>query len=78
MDTYALRKVRKKHHAYIRYMNTLDGQAYQTYIRSRNKAIKQAKNLNENKNQTMQKVIRRPFGNTLAVKQKQNRELATC
>ena len=46
MDSYALGKVKKKHHAFIRYMNTLDGKAYQTYIRARNhanKAIRRAK-----------------------------------
>ena len=38
MDDKALRKTRRKHSAWIRYLNTLDGQAYQEYIKKRNEA----------------------------------------
>ena len=38
MNETALRIVRKKHHAWIRYLNTKDGEDYQRYIAARNKA----------------------------------------
>jgi hypothetical protein len=38
MDDRTLRKVRRKHSAWIRYLNTKDGQAYQDYISKRNEA----------------------------------------
>ena len=38
MTKSALRIVRRKHSAWIRYLNTKEGEDYQTYIRSRNTA----------------------------------------
>ena len=38
MTKSALRTVRRKHSVWIRYLNTKEGEAYQTYIRSRNTA----------------------------------------
>jgi hypothetical protein len=38
MNERALKKVKKKHSAWIRYLNTKDGQDYQYYIRKRNDA----------------------------------------
>ena len=39
MDEQAnLRKARKKHHAWIRYLNTKSGEHYQDYIRARNES----------------------------------------
>ena len=38
MDECALKKVRRKHSSWIRYLNTKDGQAYQEYIQTRNEA----------------------------------------
>ena len=46
MNEAAMRKVKKKHHSYIRYLNTMDGQAYIQYTKARNtatKAIRHAK-----------------------------------
>lgn len=36
MNHHALLKVKKKHHAWIRYLNTKDGQDYQRYVSARN------------------------------------------
>jgi hypothetical protein len=38
MNAAALRRVRKKHSSWIRYLNTMDGQNYLTYIQARNAA----------------------------------------
>ena len=38
MNKQALRKTRKKHHAWIRYLNTKSGEHYQDYIRARNES----------------------------------------
>ena len=38
MNKQALRKARKKHHAWIRYLNTKSGEHYQDYIRARNES----------------------------------------
>jgi len=38
MSDRALRKTRRKHSAWIRYLNTLDGEDYQKYIKKRNEA----------------------------------------
>ena len=46
MTKSALRIVRRKHSAWIRYLNTKEGEDYQTYIKSRNtaqRAIKRAR-----------------------------------
>lgn len=51
MNEITLRKVRKKHHAWIRYLNTKDGQDYQRYTAARNEAThtikKTARNLRQ-------------------------------
>ena len=50
MDEQALRKTRRKHSAWIRYLNTLDGQAYTEYISHRNSAQNALRMLEEDLN----------------------------
>ena len=38
MNKQALRKARKKYHAWIRYLNTMSGEHYQDYIRAHNES----------------------------------------
>ena len=43
LSNHALRKVKRKHSAWIRYLNTKDGEDYSTYITKRNEATKECK-----------------------------------
>ena len=43
LSNHALRKVKRKHSAWIRYLNTKDGEDYSTYISKRNEATKECK-----------------------------------
>ena len=44
LTNHALRKVKRKHSAWIRYLNTKDGEDYLTYISKRNEATRATKN----------------------------------
>ena len=43
LSNHALRKVKRKHSAWIRYLNTKDGEEYQRYIQKRNEATRACK-----------------------------------
>lgn len=60
LSNHALRKIKRKHSAWIRYLNTKDGQDYLTYIAKRNEATHASKK------------ARKDFENSLAKECKKN------
>ena len=59
LNNHALRKVKRKHSAWIRYLNTKDGEDYQIYILKRNEATRETKKARKDFERSLAKECRK-------------------
>ena len=76
MNKQALRKARKKHHAWIRYLNTKSGEHYQDYIRARNESSHEARKDFERKLAAETKTHNKGFWNYVNSRRKTRTKIA--